>query len=513
VNALYPREWGTIMKTQRTYKLTVAAVVGATILAVTSLHPIPAAAQDSTESPLVKQMYNGQYPPKEDYDKFKDQLFYQRAVDAYMLTLPALNTIGMRDGSEAKFGAGYNVLPVWKDRMNAKTWVPTPNADIIYSMSYLDLKKTGPLVVSAPPKVIGMFTDFFQRTLTDVGWSGPDRAEGGLYLLVPPDYQGPLPAGYYTFRSPTYNVFLFFRTVLTQGPDGPDAREPVALAEMTRVYPWGSLEKDRPAMQFPNASNVPVNMMYPTDFSYWEKLKAFVDYEPVDAIAPETRGILASIGIIKGVPFNPDAQARDSLTRAVEETPKMIFAARVAGLADGADRYYKDRQWLNVWAGTDAGFFRRTYLDIDQRASFFQYVYSSAPAMVNDIINHGSKYPGTYRDGDGDLLAGSNNYKLHLPARIPAAAFWAVTIYNPADGTMPQTDQPFPGTNGLDKPQYNADGSIDLFFGPTKPQDVNEKNWIQTLRGKAFMVALRLYGSETAFFDQTWKPDDVVKVK
>ena len=26
-------------------------------------------------------------------------------------------------------------------------------------------------------------------------------------------------------------------------------------------------------------------------------------------------------------------------------------------------------------------------------------------------------------------------------------------------------------------------------------------------------VALRLYGSETAFFDQTWKPDDVVKVR
>jgi hypothetical protein len=336
------------MKTRNGQNLIIAALACAIILAVIAFHTAPAVAQESSESPLVKQLYNGQWPAKEDYAKFKEQMLFSRAVDAYMLTLPALNTIGMRDGSEAKFGAGYNVLPIWKDRMNAKTWVPTPNADIIYSMSYLDLKKTGPLVVNAPPKVIGMFTDFFQRTLTDVGWSGPDRAEGGLYLLVPPDYQGPVPAGYYTFRSPTYNVFLFFRTVLTQGPDGPDAREPVALAEMTRVYPWGSLEKDRPAMQFPNASNVPVNMMYPTDFSYWEKLKAFVDYEPVDAIAPETRGILASIGIIKGVPFNPDAQARESLTRAVEETPKMIFAARVAGRADGADLFlcFTCPQWV-----------------------------------------------------------------------------------------------------------------------------------------------------------------------
>src|SRR3546814_9402879 len=73
-----------------------------------------------------------------------------------MTMLPALNVIGMRDGSEEAFGAEYNVLPIWKDRMDSRTWVPTPNADVIYSMSYLDLKETGPLVVNAPPNVIGM---------------------------------------------------------------------------------------------------------------------------------------------------------------------------------------------------------------------------------------------------------------------------------------------------------------------------------------------------------------------
>ena len=69
-----------------------------------------------------------------------------------------------------------------------------PIADIMYSMSYLDLKETGPLVVAAPPGVIGMFTDFFQRTITDVGNAiGPDRGRGGLYLLLPPGYQGHCP--------------------------------------------------------------------------------------------------------------------------------------------------------------------------------------------------------------------------------------------------------------------------------------------------------------------------------
>ncbi len=149
----------------------------------------------------------------------------------------------MRDGSEAVFGKGYNVLPIWKDRMDARTWVPTPNADVIYSMSYLDLKDTGPLVVAAPPNVIGMFTDFFQRTITDVGAIGPDRARGGLYLLLPPDYNGEIPRGYFAFKSQTYNVFLFFRTIMPKGDNGPDPKPASALAEQTRVYPLWAMEK------------------------------------------------------------------------------------------------------------------------------------------------------------------------------------------------------------------------------------------------------------------------------
>src|SRR5271166_1972793 len=190
-----------------------------------------------------------------------------------MTMLPALNVIGLRDGSEQAFGKGYNVLPIWKDRMDARAWVPTPNADVIYSMSYLDLQETGPLVVAAPPNVIGMLTDFFQRTLTDVGAVGPDRGRGGLFLLLPPGYEGHVPAGYFAVRSSTYNVFLFFRTVMAKGPDGPDPKPAVEVAEQTRVYPLWEEEKSIKPMQFPNGSGMRVDMMYPIDFSYWEKLK------------------------------------------------------------------------------------------------------------------------------------------------------------------------------------------------------------------------------------------------
>ena len=181
------------------------------LLAAAAVYGLPADAQQQPAPPLVQQLNGGNWLPQKDTEALRDELFYQRAIHAYMTMLPALNVIGMRDGSEAAFGKGYNVLPIWKERMDARAWVPTPNADVIYSMSYLDLKETGPLVVAAPPNVIGMLTDFFQRTITDVGAVGPDRARGGLYLLLPPDYDGQVPQGYFAFKSPTYNVFLFFQ--------------------------------------------------------------------------------------------------------------------------------------------------------------------------------------------------------------------------------------------------------------------------------------------------------------
>jgi len=494
------------MKT-RLHKAIIAGAFAATIMTVSSLH-----AQEPALPPLVAQINNGNWLSQAEAEGLRDELFYHNALQAYITMLPALNTIGMRDGSEAIFGKGYNILPIWKDRMDSRTRVPTPNGDVIYSMSYLDLKETGPLVVAAPPNVIGMFTDFFQRTITDVGLIGPDRARGGLYLLLPPDYDGEIPQGYFTFKSRTYNVLLFFRTIMAKGETAPDPKPAVALAETTRVYPLWAMEKDVKPMQLPNASGQRINMMYPVDNSFWTKLKAFVDYEPISAIDPEQRGTLAAIGIIKGEPFNPDAKQQELLKKAVETAPRMIMARRQLGRPDKRDRYYTDRQYINTWAGGTAEWLQDSYLDVMQRAMYFQIAYSSASAMVMRTLGAGSKYPFTTKDANGEFLTGSNTYKLHLPPNPPAQLFWAVTLYNITDGTMVETPQLLPSINSLGKVATNDDGSVDLWFGPTKPASVPDSNYLQTVNGRNFLAAVRLYGTGVEFFDQTWKPDDVVKV-
>lgn len=232
------------MKTRTLIQVNLSTLLAAIVMSLTMLVGAQTAFAQEDTSPLMTKLYNGNFPSEEEAQKLIDELYYQRAIHAYMMMQSALNVIGMRDGSEAVFGKGYNILPIWKDRMDSRAWVPTPNADVIYSMSYLDLKETGPLVVAAPLKVIGMFTDFFQRTITDVGLAGPDRARGGLYLLLPPNYSEPVPKGYFAFESSTYNVFLFFRTVMAQGENGPDPKPAVEIAERTRIYPLWDEEKN-----------------------------------------------------------------------------------------------------------------------------------------------------------------------------------------------------------------------------------------------------------------------------
>lgn len=120
-----------------------------------------------------------------------------RIAGTDLRALPLINTLGMTVGSEKTFGAGYNVLAVWKKRLDAKTLVTTPNSDVIYAMSYLDLAKDGPMVFEAPPGLQGILLDFWQRPIPgptidgrafqgDVGLPGPDGGKGGKFLILPP---------------------------------------------------------------------------------------------------------------------------------------------------------------------------------------------------------------------------------------------------------------------------------------------------------------------------------------
>jgi hypothetical protein len=466
-------------------------------------------------------------PTDESSRVLMDELLFQRATQIYLWALPLINTLGMKIGSEKVFGAGYHVLPIWKKRLDSKTLVTTPNSDVIYAMSYVDLGKDGPLVFEVPPNLQGILLDFWQRPIPvdggkfagDVGLPGPDAGKGGKFLILPPGYSLDVPAGYYVYRAGTNNVFIFLRAFYQD----PKNLEPaVALIEKSRIYP---LAKGVGAKQmvFPDASGIPANMLPANDASAFDQLKQLVDTEGQHLADPDSLGMLAAIGIVKGRPFAPDERSRTILHYAAMTAYKM---SRVIGFKEDVSgrslRMYPDRRWVNPMADASPAkpsslfdlSWRRTedgYLDLDTRIWFFTDYYSVSPGMLSQIPGKGAKYMIAFTDSDGRNLAGANAYTLQLPSNIPAANFWSVTLYEAENGSGLDNGQPFPSLGSRDAPDTNPDGSISLYFGPEAPQG-KQANWLATVPGKGYFVILRLYGPLEAAINNSWKPGDIVRI-
>ena len=456
---------------------------------------------------LVNTEFPESYPAQESTEILYDEMIFQRATQSILWSMPAMTLWYMKKGSEAQFGEGSNILPIWKDKLNAKTLVSTPNSDVIYAMGYIDLQKDGPTVVEVPPLLQGILDDFWHRPLTDVGFVGPDEGKGGKYLILPPDYEGDYPDGYYTFKSRTYNVFVFWRAFIKDG----DTKEPVALMEQTKIYPL-SKKDNQPEMIFPNGTGQPADMLYPQDYSYFEGLAEFVNNEHVGPEDWAMRGMIASFGIKKGSVFNPDSHTKEVLEKAATVGMKMAQALRFGDKLPDT-KYYDNRNWHNVLNVLDVQFNQETYRDIDAQVGMFKIGYSISPAMVMNMVGKGSKYPFAYKDSEGNYLSGTSSYKLTLPANIPAANFWSVTLYDASNSSGLDNGQPYPSIGSLDDLKYNEDESVDLYFGPELPNGVPESNWLKTVPGKGWFTLLRLYSPTETFFDQTWRPGDFEKME
>lgn len=487
-----------------------------------------AQAQTSRFDELANAPFKENRPTKETEQILQDELLFQRATQAYLWALPLINTLGMQVGSEKIFGRGYNVLPIFKNRLDANTLITTPNSDVIYALSYVDLGKDGPLVFEAPPGLQGILLDFWQRPIPvdggkfagDVGLPGPDAGKGGKMLILPPGYKGEVPEGHFVYRSGTNNVFIFLRSFY-QDPKvlGPA----VALMEQTKIYPLNGQATAKP-MVFPNASGVPVNMLPISDGSVFDHLKMLVDSEGSNLAGSDGLGMLASIGIVAGQPFNPDARMREILDRAAKTAYKM---SRVIGFKEEVSgrslRMYPDRRWINPMADAtpdnlggplDLNWCRTAerYLDLDMRIWFFTDYYSVSPGMLSQTPGKGAKYMIGFTDSTGTPLSGGSNYRVNLPANIPAGNFWSMTLYEAENGSGLANGQPFPSLGSRDKPAQNADGSTDIYFGPSTPAG-KEGNWQATVPGKGYFAILRLYGPTQAAINKSWKPGDIELLK
>jgi len=446
--------------------------------------------------------FEGGVPDLASTEKIFDNLDFQRAVQAYLLALPPVNQLANRNAI-LSVGPVNRTVPIWEQLVDSRTIELTANDNTPYTWFWLDLRK-GPLVLEVPPKVLGLINDMWYRWVGDVGITGPDKGKGGKYLLLPPGYKGEVPKGYFVVRPATYSVWIPWRSFLVKGDPKPGVD---AVKKFTKIYPLGQASSP-PQLQFVNMSGKPFNMVGPDDFRFWEMLNQVVQEEPINEIDPTTLGFWASIGIQKGKPFAPDERMKKILTEAA--AAGAASARAMAFRFRGREGYYYDNaHWRLPFVGGYRFEWQPGVANLDAAAFFFYIATGVTPAMDTKIVGEGSIYPWTAVDADNNPLDGGKNYKLRLPPNVPAKDFWSVIVYSAQTRSMVQTDQQFPSLSSQSKSlQKNADGSIDLYFGPRAPAG-KESNWVQTIPGDSWFTILRLYGPLEPWFNKSWRPGEI----
>ncbi|MFV0932760.1 DUF1254 domain-containing protein [Pseudomonas jessenii] len=444
------------------------------------------------------------YPTQATVDTLFDARDFQRATQLYLWALPMVSLGEVEQVLMSTPGANRNDI-FRTDTLPETRRFLTANATTPYVTAWLDLQQSGPLVLEIPAGAIaGLVNDLWQRPVADIGLPGPDKGLGGKYLVLGPGQAEPEGADdYIVVRSTTFNNLWLIRLL------SPDDRERESIRANVRLYPFSQRAAPPPnkllsvggGTSFANA---------PRGLAYWEKLSRWVNAEPVQERDRIMMAMLRSLGIEKGKPFQPDARMQKLLTEATLVGEAM---AKVNGYErrDMPQAYYAEGSQWKFALNQDLSQEAANHTQLDERSAWFYEATATSKGMMSKTPGVGSAYLSSYKDHDGNWLDGANSYRLHVPANPPASQFWSVTAYDVSSRALIQNNSDIVDRSSRHALKKNADGSVDVYFGPKAPAGF-EQNWIPTLAGKAWFPYFRLFGPTEAHFDKSWTLPDIEKI-
>ena len=434
------------------------------------------------------------YPTRDTVEKLYDERDFQRACQAYLWAIPAVSFAQWQHG-QASFGAGNGdiaSLLSYDDRLG----VLTPNAMTPYYLIFVDLS-AGPFIIDMPANVRGAISDAWQHAL-------PDTSRSAKYLLVGPGQETPTDvAGFEVRRSPTFNVNVGVRITVT------DPKECDALLAQLRSYPYAQ-RANPPAPRIVAPQGKKWSAMPPRGMGYWQCLDEVIQREPIDERDRFFHAMLKPLGIEKGKLFKPDARQTKILTEAALVGEAMArantFERRFTGVM-----YRPDSHWHYALA-LDADHPDVFWDLLDERAAWFYEAVGASADMSPKHPGPSSAYLGAYTEKSGDWLDGANSYKLHVPPNAPAKLFWSVTLYDVDTRSLIVNEQKIADRSSRMDLKKNADGSVDIYCGPTAPAGFHS-NSIPTVAGKSWFAYFRLYEPTETYFDKSWPLGDFERIK
>ena len=438
-----------------------------------------------------------------------DRALHRRAIEAVIWGMPAVN-YDLMLRQMVKMGGAPNQVVFWSRPVGWKNQTLTPNPDTIYFMPFFNTKDVGPAVLEIPPSdtgtIVGSVDDCWQTAIEDVGPAGADKGAGGKYLILPPGHAGDVPDGYIGMPSPTYQTYALLRSNYRSAAEA-DIADAVAYGKRVRVYPL-SAAKHPPETTFLDAIDVLFDATIPYDVRFFDSLNRIVQVEPWLTRDKAMIDSLKAIGIEKGRPFAPNDKTRRIFDLAAHEahallTNRLESSYYPPPFFDGGHWHVPASD--EVLEGLTTNFADPGSYPVDNRAVAYSIAFFSPKHL-----GAGQFYLMAIKDGQGNKLDGGTTYRLRVPESAPVHQYWSATAYDGKSHALIR-DTPWSSRSSTSPGlATNADGSVDIIFGPTAP-DGDSSNWVPTKACNPFEVLFRFYGPDQALFDKTWKLPDIEK--
>ncbi len=382
-------------------------------------------------------------PSERTVEKIYDNLDFVRALDAYMNGYQLASLKAMHKGLLAAGAEDNNGVLIWSELMDSQSLFLTANADTIYYIFTINLKD-GPIVVETPPDALGLFDDFWFQHVIDFGRPGPDRAQGGKFLLVPPAYEGSLPdSGFHVGTCTSNFVMAFGRNFLQDNDPKPVVK---MIKDSLKIYPYqpggygtsiatlleGKVKPGKPVTikptNFVEGTGLVMNTLPPSDHTYFDMLNEIVQEEPSGVISKEIMGSFAAIGIVKGQEFKPDKRMQKILKDAANVACATGRALNWRFRDEDGWAFYPGSAWYNMlWQGgydyetpppavTKDGIVPNPptgYRMLNARFGFFAVATGVTPAMCMRLTDIGSQYLICWRRQRQEVLRRQEDLQVH----------------------------------------------------------------------------------------------------